>query len=76
MTRINLFKVQELKTQLKEQFGIDIILHDKTNTQTFELESTNDLIIDFINNYFLEMKLGTIFNHTKTEFRLVNIEQC
>lgn len=76
MTRINLFEVQELKKQIKEQFGIDIVLHDETNPQTFELESTNDLIIDFINTYFLEKKLGTIYNDTKTEFRLVKIEQC
>lgn len=76
MKRINLYDAIEFKKIIKNQFGIDVHWHDGCGGQYFELEATNDLIIEFIESFFKEKNLGTIFNETKTEFRLVEIKQC
>ena len=76
MKRINLYDAIEFKKSIKEQFDIDVHWHDSCGGQYFELETTNNLITEFIEAYFREKNIGMIFNDKKTEFRLVEIEQC
>lgn len=76
MKRINLFDAIELKKTIKSQFDIDIHFHDSCAGQYFELEDTNDMITEFITNYFLEKNIGILFNDKKNSFTLEEIQQC
>lgn len=76
MKRINLFDAIELKKTIKEQFDIDIHFHDSCAGQYFELEETNDMIIEYLTNYFLKKDIGILFNDKKNAFTLEDIKQC
>lgn len=76
MKRINLFDAIELKKTIKSQFDIDLHFHDSCAGQYFELEATNDLITEFLSNYFLEKNIAVIFNNDKNMFTLENMRQC
>lgn len=76
MKRINLFDAIELKKTIKSQFDIDLYFHDSCAGQYFELEETNDMITEYLTNYFLEKNIGILFNDKQNAFTLEEIQQC
>ena len=76
MVKINLFDVIELKKAIKDQFSIDLHFHDSCAGQYFELEETNDMVIEFLNTYFNTKNIGVLFNDKKNSFTLVDIKRC
>ena len=76
MKKLNLFDAIELKKSVKSQFDIDIHYHDSCASQYFELEETNDMIREYLTNYFLEKNIGILFNDKQNAFTLEEIKQC
>ena len=68
MKRINLYDAIEFKKIIKNQFGIDVHWHDGCGGQYFELEATNDLIIEFIESFSQDKK------HVEIKFLDINEE--
>lgn len=76
MKKLNLLDAIELKKFVKSQFDIDIHYHDGCAGQYFELEETNDMIREYLTNYFLEKNIGILFNDKQNAFTLEEIKQC
>lgn len=76
MKNFNLFDSIELKKELKTQFGINLHYHDTCSGQYFELEESNELVTDYITNYFFDKNYAVIFNDKRNMFTIKESKPC